>query len=205
MDKINAILTIAIALITSVFGPILVEWAKNKFSSNKDILGESINTDEKIDKQLEILQEELSCDRICLSQFHNGGHFFPTGTSIKKFSIFYERISSKVQSIKNIFQNIPVSLYPKTFSLVYKNGEISIPECSNNDLDCGLFQVKGKKYKTKSFYLLAIKDIHDNFIGTLTISYYNKEHKLSYEEWVLIRQKLGVIGAILTKYLHGKR
>ena len=62
--------------------------------------------------------EELKCDRICISQFHNGGHFYPTGKSIKKFSIFYERTSEKASSIKDTFQNIPVSLFPKIFSLL---------------------------------------------------------------------------------------
>jgi hypothetical protein len=207
MATSNPILTVAIALITAIIGPIFVEWVKNTFFKSKsiDVLGESINTDEKIDKQLEILQEELKCDRICVAQFHNGGHFYPTGKSIKKFSIFYERTSPKASSIKDTFQNIPVSLFPKIFSLLYKNGEVSIPKCKDNIIDCGLFPVRGKDYKTKSFYILAIKDLEDNFIGSLTISYYGKEHNLSFEEWILVRQKLGVLGTILTDYLHGKK
>ena len=207
MAQVPIYLTVVTALITAIIGPIFVEWVKNTFFKSKsiDVLGESINTDEKIDKQLEILQEELKCDRICVAQFHNGGHFYPTGKSIKKFSIFYERTSPKTLSIKDIFQNIPVSLFPKIFSLLYKNGEVSIPKCKDNIIDCGLFPVRGKDYKTKSFYILAIKDLEDNFIGSLTISYYGKEHNLSFEEWILVRQKLGVLGTILTDYLHGKK
>jgi len=207
MATSNPILTVVIALLTAIIGPIFVEWVKNTFFKSKsiDVLGESINTDEKIDKQLEILQEELKCDRICVAQFHNGGHFYPTGKSIKKFSIFYERTSPKASSVKDTFQNIPVSLFPKIFSLLYKNGEVSIPKCKDNTIDCGLFPVRGKDYKTKSFYILAIKDLEDNFIGSLTISYYGKEHNLSFEEWILVRQKLGVLGTILTDYLHGKK
>jgi len=207
MAQVPIYLTVATALITAIIGPIFVEWVKNTFFKSKsiDVLGESINTDEKIDKQLEILQEELKCDRICVAQFHNGGHFYPTGKSIKKFSIFYERTSPKSSSIKDTFQNIPVSLFPKIFSLLYKNGEVSIPKCKDNTIDCGLFPVRGKDYKTKSFYILSIKDLEDNFIGSLTISYYGKEHNLSFEEWILVRQKLGVLGTILTDYLHGKK
>lgn len=202
------ILVITTAFITAIFGPIIVEWIKLKFFYKKlkvDILGESIIKDEKIDHQLEILLEELKCDRICITQFHNGGHFFPTGKSIKKFSIFYERTTEKASSIKETFQNIPVSLFPKVFSILYKEGEIDVPKCSDNDLDCGLFQANGKNYKTKSFYMLSIKDLNDNFIGTLTISYYGKEHKLTSDEWILLRQKVGAIGTILTDYLHNKK
>lgn len=201
-------LVIITAFITAIFGPIAVEWIKLKFfykKSKVDILGESINNDEKVDHQLEILLEELKCDRICITQFHNGGHFFPTGKSIKKFSIFYERTTEKTSSIKEIFQNIPISLFPKVFSTLYKEEEINIPKCNDNDLDCGIFQVNGKNYKTKSFYILSIKDLNDNFIGTLTISYYGKEHKLTSDEWILLRQKIGAIGTILTDYLHNKK
>lgn len=207
MAQVPIYLTVVTALITAIIGPIFVEWVKNTFFKSKsiDVLGESINTDEKIDKQLEILQEELKCDRICVAQFHNGGHFYPTGKSIKKFSIFYERTSTKAASVKDTFQNIPVSLFPKIFSLLYKNGEVSVPKCKDNTIDCGLFPVRGKDYKTKSFYILSIKDLEDNFIGSLTISYYGKEHNLSFEEWILVRQKLGVLGTILTDYLHGKK
>ena len=198
-------LTILIAFLTAILGPIIVEWVKVKFISRKsttDVVGESIDINEKVDIQLELLLEELECDRICIAQFHNGGHFYPTGKSIKKFSIFYERVTEKASSIKETFQNIPVSLFPKVFSLLYKDSEVVIPSCSNNDTDCGIFQVKGKKYKTKSMYMLAINDLNDNFIGSLTISYYGKEHKLSLDEWILIRQKVGAIGTILTDYLH---
>ena len=206
MAQVPIYLTVVTALITAIFGPIIVEWVKSKFfKPNKDALGESIDTDEKIDHQLEILMNELNCDRMCISQFHNGGHFYPTGKSIKKFSIFYERTTNKTATIKDTFQNIPVSLFPKAFSLLYRDGEIIIPNTNESRVDCGLFQVNGKSYKTKSFYVFSIKDINNNFIGSLTISYYGKKHSFTQEEWILIRQKIGVIGAILTDYLHGKR
>ena len=204
----NASLTIAIALITALVAPVVVEWIKVNFihkKPSKDLLGESINSDEKIDTQLELMMGELKCDRICISQFHNGGHFYPTGKSIKKFSIFYERITDKAASIKETFQNIPVSLFPKVFSSLYKFGEINIPSCKENTVDCGLFPVIGKNYKTKSFYMLTIEDLTGNFIGTLTVSYYGKEHKLTLEEWILLRQKVGAIGSLLTDYLHDKK
>lgn len=199
--------TVITALITAILGPIFVEWAKVKLNSKKrsDILGESINTDEKVDHQLELLMEELQCDRICISQFHNGGHFYPTGKSIKKFSIFYEQTTDHAVSIKETFQNIPVSLFPKVFSTLYKDSEINISTTKLHHSECGLFPVEGKNYKTKSFYMLAIKDLNDDFIGALTLSYYKNEHDLTLEEWILLRQKVGAIGTILTDYLHDKK
>jgi len=204
---VPVVVAIITALITSLIGPTILEWIKLKFlnKNNRDILGESIVKDEKIDLQIEQLMEELGCNRICISQFHNGGNFYPTGKSIKKFSIFYERTTNNTLSIKETFQNIPVSLFPKVFSVLYKEGEISVPDTSSNNIDCGLFPVVGKEYNTKSFYLLAIHDLNDNFIGVLAISYYENKYQLTLDDWILVRQKVGAIGSILTDYLHDKK
>ena len=76
--------TVLVALITALIGPLILEFIKIRFFNKKtDILGESIISDEKIDMQIESLMETLKCDRICIAQFHNGGHFFPTMKSIK--------------------------------------------------------------------------------------------------------------------------
>ena len=75
MTLTSSTLTILIALITAIIGPLVVEWFKLRFPRKKsvDVLGESIDNDEKIDRQLEILLEELKCDRVCIAQFHKIG------------------------------------------------------------------------------------------------------------------------------------
>ena len=52
---------------------------------------------------------------------------------------------------------------------------------------------------------LSIQDLNDDFIASLTLSYYKKEHILSLDEWILLRQKTGAIGTILTDYLHDRK
>ena len=61
MTTLPIITAIVVALITSLIGPIVFEWVKLKFLNRKkiDTLIESIDIDEKIDHQLEILMEEL--------------------------------------------------------------------------------------------------------------------------------------------------
>jgi len=51
----------------------------------------------------------------------------------------------------------------------------------------------------------AIDDLDDHFIGELGISFNDKEHKLSKDEWIFIRQKIGAIGSLLTDYLYKKK
>ena len=51
--------------------------------------------------------------------------------------------------------------------------------------------------------MISLNDLHGRFIGILAVSYASN-YKLGKEDWILIRQKAGVIGTLLDKYLHQK-
>lgn len=204
METFAMVTTIAVALITAVFGPIAVAWAKSQFETkptDKNLVDEAIELNSLVDEQLGVILKELEADRVWIAQFHNGGHFYPTGKSIQKFSIFYEKTTPNSQSIQTTFQNVPVSLFPKAMATLYKEGEIAIPTYSGEDYD--LTSVS-RPYGTKSFYMISLNDLHDKFIGVISISY-DTEYKLSKEDWIFIRQKAGVIGTLLDEYLNTKK
>ena len=198
--------TIIIALITAVIGPVIVEWVRVKLKKQEvkeSPVKEAIDLNELVDSQLEQLMDELDCDRIWIGQFHNGGHFYPTGKSIQKFSIFYEKLHPEVSAIQHIFQQIPVSLFPKALAKLYKDGELGVVNYSTDETyDLSMFS---KDYGTKSFYMIAIDDLDGHFIGVMGIAFNGKEHKLSKDEWIFIRQKVGAIGSLLTDYLYKKK
>ena len=197
------LIPVVIALITSVLGPVLLEWIKAKVDKKKaDPLPESIKYNEQIEHQLDLMLDELDCDQIFIAQFHNGGHFYPTGKSIQKFSIFYEVLNPNIASVKNIYQNIPVSLFNKPLSELYENGEVIIEdaEATNSYL---LNTTTGGK--CKSIYLLALTDLDGRIIGVMGIHYIEKKHKIVKDEWIFVRQKIGAIGNIMSNYLHSKK
>ena len=200
----EVIIPIVIAIITSVVGPAIVEWVKKRRENKpKDPLGDAIQHNEIVEQQLDNMLKELECDQIYIAQFHNGGHFYPTGKSIQKFSIFYEVTTPDAPSIKGILQNIPVSLFSKSLSLLYEKREIAIEDTSTinlTDLDslCHTDQYK-------SVYLLTLTDLDDRIIGIIGIYYIEKKHKLTKEEWIFIRQKIGTIGNLLSNYLYNKK
>jgi hypothetical protein len=205
MTTLSMITTIIVALITAVIGPLVMAWVQVKLTAKSKIspVKEAIDLNELVDNQLDMMMDELDCDRIWIGQFHNGGHFYPTGKSIQKFSIFYEKLTPSTSAIQHIFQQIPVSLFPKALSKLYKDGELGIVNYNNDETyDLSVF---AKDYNTKSFYMLAIDDLDDHFIGVMGISFNDKEHKLSREEWIFIRQKVGAIGSLLTDYLNKKK
>ena len=199
------LIPVMIALITSVFGPVLLEWFKSKLrrKPQPDPMPDAIKYNEQIEHQLDVILSELDCDQIYIAQFHNGGHFYPTGKSIQKFSVFYEVTTPNVTSIKGVYQNIPVSLFNKPLAELYDKGEILVEDIES-DPTYGLetFCVDNKY---KSCYLLSLTDLDERIIGVMGIYYIHKKHKIVKDEWIFVRQKIGAIGNIMSNYLHNKK
>jgi hypothetical protein len=185
-----------------VIGPVIIEWVKAKLKKEEkpSPVKEAIDVNELVDHQLDQLLEELGCDRLWIGQFHNGGHFYPTGKSIQKFSIFYEKCTPETLTIQNTFQNIPVSLFPRVLSKVYKDNEISLEDVSNSEDTYGL-EYLTTQFGTKSICMVGLHSLDNHLIGVLTISFQNKHH-ITKDEWIYIRQKVGVIGTLLSEYLY---
>ena len=194
------IIPVLVAFITAVLGHLAMEWAKAKFKSKpkKSPIQEALEMNELVDHQLDLILETIGCDRTWIIQFHNGGHFYPTGKSIQKFSMFYEKITPNSSSIQHTFQNIPVSLFPKMLGKIYKDGELAIP--NYNEGETYDLETIAKDLDSKSFYAVGLYSLDDHLIGVMGIAY-NKEHKLTKDEWIFVRQKVGVIGTLLTDYL----
>jgi hypothetical protein len=194
--------TIFVALITAVIGPIIVTWVKLKLEV-KDVsipMKDALETSTLIDNQLEQMMKELECDRIWIAQFHNGGYFYPTGRSIQKFSIFYEKTTPETPNTQQTFQNIPVSLFPRVLSKVYKDNEISIDDVTITDDSLGL-EYLTTQFGTKSICMVGLHSLDNHLIGVLAISFQTPHH-MDKDEWIYIRQKVGVIGTLLSEYLY---
>ena len=202
METFAMVTTIAVALITAVFGPIIVNWVKLKMESKNKvtIMREALEASTLVDTQVETILEELECDRVWIAQFHNGGNFYPTGKSIQKFSIFYEKTSLDTPCIQNTFQNIPVSLFPRVLSKIYKDTELSIEDVSKASDTYGL-EYLTTQFETKSICMLGLYSLDDHLIGVIGISFKDAHH-LKRDEWVLIRQKAGAIGTLISEYLY---
>jgi len=191
------------AFLTGVVGPILIMYFRKKWNGKKcDPLKEAIDVNTVVAIQLESMMDELDCDRIWLSQFHNGGNFYPTGKSIQKFSVLYEFVTPGTPSIKSIFQNIPVSLFNQPMSYLYENGELLIEDLKGNEAKKYGFDQFVKQFKSKSCYMFAVFDLNDRFLGTIGVDYNHSIYKLNKTELSYIKQKAASIGTIIDTYLY---
>jgi hypothetical protein len=202
MENFAMLTTILVALITAIVGPIIVTWVKLKMEkkSTSTPMSDALETSTLVDTQLEIIMNELECDRVWIAQFHNGGYFYPTGRSIQKFSIFYEKCTPDTLNIQQIFQNIPVSLFPRVLSKVYKDNELYVSDVSSKEDNYGL-EFFTNQCGTKAACIVGLHSLDDHLIGIMGISF-KKPHHLEKDKWIFLRQKVGVIGTLLSEYLY---
>ena len=202
MENFAMLTTILVALITAVVGPIIVNWVKLKMEKKQKgtPMAEALEASALIDHQLEDIMQELNCDRVWIAQFHNGGHFYPTGKSIQKFSMFYEKYNPVLPPLQTTFQNIPVSLFGKALSQVHQHGELEILNVEIEENTFGV-DVLTSQFKTKSLCMVGLYDLNNHLIGVMGISFID-EHNIVTPEWIFIRQKVGVIGTLLSEYLY---
>lgn len=195
---------ILIAFITGVLGPIMIILLKNHLNRNKkkpDMVTETLRVSELITTKIEHMREEFHADRVWVTQFHNGGNFYPTGKSMAKFSVMYETVNPGVSSIQTNFHNIPVNLFSKSINQLLLNDVIEIPDFKDETIPTFGLKYIAEDTNCKSGYLFAIKTIDGKFIGTLGMDYTKRKTKLDIEAINHIMVHASSLGGVLMTHL----
>ena len=196
--------TIVAAFLTGVAGPLILMFVKNYLDSKKkpaDMVKEAIEVSALVSAKIEHIKEEFGPDRVWISQFHNGGHFYPTGKSIAKFSFLYEAVKPGTLSIQSNFQNIPVALFSKSVNELLENDIISIVDFKDETIATFGLKYIADDNGCKSGYLFAIKTIDGKFIGTLGLDFTKRKTKLDIESVNHLLNYATSIGGVLMNHL----
>jgi hypothetical protein len=196
---------IVIAFITGVLGPILLIYIKHLLDKKKkkpDMVMDTLRVSELINSKIEHIKEEFDADRVWVSQFHNGGNFYPTGKSMAKFSIMYETVGQYAQSVQTNFKNIPVNLFSKSINELLNNDAIEISDYTDEQIPTFGLKYVAEETGCKSSYLFAIKTIEDRFIGVLSVDYTKEKRSLTVEEIIHLQVHASSIGGVLMSYLN---
>ena len=195
---------IIVAFITGVLGPMSIMFVKNYLDKRKkkpDLVQETLKVSELITSKIEHIKEEFKADRVWITQFHNGGNFYPTGKSMAKFSVMYETVGVGVNSIQSNFHNIPVNLFSKSINQLLENDIIEIPDFKDESISTFGLKYIAEESGCKSGYLFAIKSIDDKFIGTLGIDYTKRKTKLDMESINHLEVHATSLGGVLMSHL----
>ena len=198
--------TVMVAFLTGVLGPILIMFIKHYLDYKKkqkpDMVMDTLRVSELINSKIEHIKEEFDADRVWVSQFHNGGNFYPTGKSMAKFSIMYETVGQYAQSVQTNFKNIPVNLFSKSINELLNNDAIEISDYTNEEIPTFGLKYIAEETGCKSSYLFAIKTIEDKFIGVLSVDYTKDKKDLNVEEITYLQVHASSIGGVLMSYLN---
>ena len=197
-------LGIIVAFITGVIGPILVLYIKSKLEKKKetpDMVRETLRVSELVTHKIEDIKEEFKADRVWITQFHNGGNFYPTGKSMAKFSIMYETVNPGISSVQSNFHNIPVNLFSKSINELLSNDVIEIPDYKDETIATFGLKYIAEDTGCKSGYLFAIKTIDDKFIGCLGLDYTKRKTKLDEDSIKHLQVYATSLGGVLMTHL----
>jgi hypothetical protein len=203
MENISGIV---IAFISGVVGPIGVLYLKHLLDKRKvkpDMVKETLRVSELVTAKIEHIKDEFDADRVWITQFHNGGNFYPTGKSMAKFSIMYETVNHGVSSVQTNFHNIPVNLFSKSINELLTNDIIEIPDYKDDSIATFGLKYIAEDTNCKSGYLFAIKTIDDKFIGTLGLEYTKRKKKLDMESINHLQVHATSLGGVLMTHLEG--
>jgi len=195
---------IIIAFITGVLGPILLIYIKYLLDKNKkkpDMVMDTLRVSELINQKIDHIKDEFKADRVWISQFHNGGNFYPTGKSMAKFSIMYESVGANANSVQSNFKNIPVQLFSRAINELYLNDVIQINDFKDETIATFGMKYIAEETGCKSAYLFAIKTIEDRFIGVLSVEYTKRKTSLDVESINHLQVHASSIGGVLMNYL----
>ena len=201
MENITGII---IAFISGVFGPISVMYIKHFLDKRKpkpDMVTEALRVGEMVTNRIDHIREEFNADRVWITQFHNGGNFYPTGKSIAKFSIIYETVNLNVNSIQSNLKNIPVNLFSRSINQLLSNDVIEIGDFKDETIATYGLKYFAEDTGTKSAYQFAIKTIEGKFIGTLGIDFTKRKTKLDMESINHLMVHASSLGGVLMNHL----
>lgn len=169
--------SVLVALITALLGPIALIWIKKKLSKPKDELKIELNEIEKINSEMEEILEHLKCDRVWVTQIHNGGHFLHSNKSMQKFSVVYEVDAAGVSPVSRVFNSIPISLYSRFFIEIMRVRFIGI--CDYDDPTVATYGLKNGAEATgaKSSYISGLFDFGTGkLMGCIGIDFMEPKH-----------------------------
>jgi hypothetical protein len=194
---------LVIAFVTGVIGPIAVIYIKNKLEKKEkpDMVKETLHVAELVNNKIEHIKDEFNADRVWVTQFHNGGNFYPTGKSMAKFSVMYETVNTGVSSIQSNFSNIPVNLFSKSINQLLSNDVIEIPDYKDETIATYGLKYVAEESGCRSGYLFAIKTIDDRFIGTLGLDFTKRKTRLDMESINHLMVHATSLGGVLMTHL----
>ena len=201
--EISVFATVLVALITAVIGPSALEYVKSlirkkeKQASNDDPMYNEMIIDITINEQIQFLLNELKCDRVWIMQFHNGGHYYTSGLSIKKFSIFFEVTGTGIAPIREKFQGIPTSFFSRSIKEVHDNDTLCIENMRDESAPTFGLRDTAEGTGCVSLMMTALRTPSGKLHGALGVEFVKEPHQFLKEHQEIVEETASYISGAL--------
>jgi hypothetical protein len=196
----SVVVTIIVALITAVIGPAVLEYVKSKIRKSEegdDPMYEELESDSLINEQLQYLQEQIKCDRIWIMQFHNGGHYYSSGVSIKKFSFFYETVGVGIAPVREKFQNVPTSFFSRAIKEVADNEELCVNNMKDESQHTYGLRDTAEATGCQSLFIAALKTPSGKLHGAFGVEFVKEPKGFTEDQKDDIRDTANYVSGVL--------
>lgn len=196
----SIIATIGVALITAVIGPSILEVVKRKLSkkTSSDPMYEEMIIDVKVEEQIQALLKQLGCDRVWVTQFHNGGHYYSSGVSIKKFSVFYEVVSTGTSLIQHQFQNVPTSFFSRSLTEVSEKNSLEVFDMNDTTSNTYGLSYSSEETGCQSLFMSCLKTPSGKLHGAIGVEFVKDTHRFTSAQKTAIKNAALYISGILS-------
>lgn len=121
-----------------------------------------------------------------IAQFHNGGHYYTSGVSIKKFSIFYETVSIGVSTIREKFQNIPTSFFSRSLKEIHDNDYLCIDNMADEIRPTFGLRDTAEGTGCRSVFIASLKTPSGKLHGSLGVEFVKEARVFTKDQQELI-------------------
>ncbi len=199
------VIALGSAMLTSIIGPVAVHYARvlidTKKKRRESPLSEAIKINNIVSEKLGEVRETYKADRVWCIQFHNGGHFYPTGKSIQKFSMTHELLKPSIVPCQTQLQSIPVSLFSRVMDTLEKGSIISVYNVKKDILGIRGITSEIQGSGVKSTYVIPIFNIRGEFVAAVGVDYVEKLMELDDDRLTELEIDVSTIGGVINNYL----
>lgn len=191
-EVIVALTSIFVACVTYIVSPYISEHAKKLFNKVPDKV--KIGTEEagRIYNKLDIISNRIGCDKIWISEFHNGGNSLYNAKSIKKFTMMYEHCNCSIPSTKEFFKDEPIQRYYSYINQIINEPFLSIDftRLESPKYDMGVISYL---YGIKKLYSFPIYSVDDILLGILGVEFIETPTEMNQD---MVQDLIGDAGAL---------
>ena len=118
--------------------------------------------------------------------------------------MLFRSVEPGCDSIKLLFQNIPVSLFATSANKILTDNIVAIPDFKDETIATYGLKYTAVETGSKSVYIFGIRDINNKLIGMLGVDFIKRKKALDQDDLQTLELEAAHIGGVLHNHLTEK-